>query len=102
MEQLSISEVGSKIHWIRGHRVILDSALAKYYQVETGTLKRAVRRNASRFPSDFMFEITEPEAKVLICQIGTSKLSNPIERRGGNDMLPLPLLRQELLCSQVF
>lgn len=88
MKHLSVSEVESQIHWIRGHQVILDSALARYYQVETGALKRAVRRNASRFPNDFMFELTETEAKILICQIGTSKPSNPAETRGGNRHAP--------------
>ena len=43
------------IHEIRGKKVMLDFDLARLYQVETRALKQAVRRNISRFPSDFMF-----------------------------------------------
>ena len=42
-------------------RVMLDYDLAELYQVETKKMKQAVRRNIKRFPSDFMFEITENE-----------------------------------------
>ena len=88
MIQPSVSEVGSQIHWIRGHQVILDNALATYYNVETRALKRAVRRNRARFPDDFMLELSELEMKTLMCQIGTSKPSNTIDRRGGNRHTP--------------
>jgi len=60
------------IHVIRGVRVMLDADLARLYEVETKTLNRAVRRNASRFPGDFMFQLTVPEARDLRYQIGTS------------------------------
>ncbi|MBR6054162.1 MAG: ORF6N domain-containing protein [Bacteroidales bacterium] len=53
------------IHEIRGEKVMLDSDLAKLYGVETRTLKQAVRRNISRFPADFMFELTIEESKAL-------------------------------------
>ena len=48
----------SQIREIRGHRVMLDDDLARLYGVETGALKRAVRRNLECFPEDFMFQIT--------------------------------------------
>ena len=64
--------VMSKIHLIRDHKVMLDRDLAKLYDVETKYLKRAVRRNISRFPNDFMFELTKQELADLRCQIGTS------------------------------
>ena len=54
------------IHEIRGKKVMLDFDLAKLYQVETRTLKQAVRRNLSRFPPDFMFELTLEETKEMI------------------------------------
>ena len=54
------------IHEIRGKKVMLDFDLARLYQVETRTLKQAVRRNISRFPSDFMFELTLEETKSLV------------------------------------
>ncbi len=50
-----LAEVESKIYIIKGHRVMLDSDLAKLYNVETKRLLEQVRRNAERFPADFMF-----------------------------------------------
>jgi hypothetical protein len=57
---------------IRGHKVMLDRDLAGLYGVETKELKRAVTRNAGRFPGDFMFVLTAKEVANLRCQIGTS------------------------------
>jgi len=58
---------------IRGQKVIIDADLAELYGVETGALNRAVKRNAERFPEDFMFQITAEEAELLRCQTGISK-----------------------------
>ena len=60
------------IHFIRGERVILDSDLAKIYGVNTSRLNEQVKRNLSRFPSDFMFEITQEEFSNLKSQFATS------------------------------
>ncbi|MBI2946643.1 MAG: ORF6N domain-containing protein, partial [Verrucomicrobia bacterium] len=57
---------------VRGEKVMLDSDLAEIYDVDTGALNRAVKRNHSRFPADFMFQLTREEAKSLRCQIGIS------------------------------
>ena len=51
---------------------MLDRDLAELYGVETKQLKRAVRRNIDRFPSDFMFELTKEEFENWRCQFGTS------------------------------
>jgi len=59
-EQLIL--VQDLIHEIRGKKVMLDSDLARLYGVETRALKQAVRRNITRFPNDFMFELTIEEA----------------------------------------
>jgi hypothetical protein len=61
-----------RILLIRQHRVMLDSDLAALYGVETGALNRAVKRNADRFPDDFMFQLTAEEHEVLKCQFGIS------------------------------
>ena len=61
-----------KIYWIKGNKVMMDFDLADLYGVETKQLKRAVRRNINRFPSDFMVEITAEEFENLRCQFGTS------------------------------
>jgi len=58
---------------IRGQKVMLDTDLAVLYGVETKQLKRAVRRNIHRFPSDFMFELTKDEYDSLRYQFGTLK-----------------------------
>ncbi len=58
---------------IRGQKVILDSDLAELYNVKTGALNRAVKRNIDRFPEDFMFQLTDKEWENLRCHFGTSR-----------------------------
>lgn len=67
-----IEIIRSKIYEIRGMKVMFDFDLAEMYGVETSQLKRAVRRNMSRFDGeDFMFELTKDE--LSRCQFGTLK-----------------------------
>ncbi|HAQ20344.1 MAG TPA: DNA-binding protein [Prolixibacteraceae bacterium] len=61
-----------KIFLIRGQKVMLDRDLADLYGVETKRLKEAVKRNLSRFPEDFMFELTKDEFANWRSQIATS------------------------------
>ena len=56
---------------LRGHRVLLDSQLAALYGVTTKRLNEQVRRNAARFPEDFMFQLTAEEAAGLRSQFAT-------------------------------
>lgn len=58
---------------LRGQKVLLDSDLAELYGVTTGNLNKAVKRNLTRFPSDFMFQLSAEEAQSLIFQSGISK-----------------------------
>ena len=74
--------VMGKIYLIRGKKVLLDKDLAELYGVETKQLKRAVRRNMTRFPEDFMFELNQNEFKDLRSQSGTSSW-------GGDRYLPM-------------
>ena len=67
---LEARDIKSMIYTIRGQQVMLDSDLAMLYQVETGVVNRAVKRNKERFPEDFCFQLTEEE--FLRCQIGIS------------------------------
>ena len=60
-EIIPIKEISSKIYFIRNEKVLLDRDLAELYGVETRVLKQAVRRNLERFPSDFMFKLSEAE-----------------------------------------
>jgi hypothetical protein len=56
------------IHVIRGHKVMLDTDLAALYRVEPRALIQAVKRNADRFPSDFMFQLSHAEAAEMRSQ----------------------------------
>jgi len=62
----------SKIYFIRGQKVMLDSDLAELYGVETRRLNEQVKRNISRFPEDFMFQLSEIEYENLKSQFATS------------------------------
>ena len=66
---------------VRGEKVLLDADLASLYGVTTGALNRAVKRNASRFPADFMFQLRAEEAEILKCQIGISSSGHGGRRR---------------------
>ncbi|MEN5194373.1 ORF6N domain-containing protein [Sphingobacterium faecium] len=87
---LSEEVVLNKIYVFRGHKVMLDSDLAELYGIETKVLKQAVRRNISRFPDDFMFELLENEFEFLRSQIVTSKA----DKRGGSRYLPMMFTEQ--------
>ena len=62
----------NKIYFVRNQKVMLDRDLAELYNVTTGNLNKAVKRNAKRFPNDFMFQLTAVEFKNLIFQFGIS------------------------------
>ena len=65
--------IQSKIYEIRGRKVMLDRDFAELYQVTTGNLNKAVKRNLKRFPPDFMFQLTAEEWEALRFQIGILK-----------------------------
>ena len=69
---MDLQIIQNKIFEVRGCRVMLDYHLAELYQVETRALKQAVKRNIERFPSDFMFILTQEEANLLL-SIGVSQ-----------------------------
>lgn len=77
-----IEKIHSLIYEIRGQRVMLDRDLAALYGVETKNLNKAVKRNITRFPQDFMFQLTKEEHNSLRFQFGTSNT------RGGTRYLP--------------
>ena len=65
--------IKSHIFTVRGVQVILSSDLAPLYEVEVKYLHRQVKRNANRFPSDFVFHLSPEEVNTLRCQNVTSK-----------------------------
>ncbi len=89
MDELTVIE--NKIYEIRNQRVMLDFDLAEMYGIETKNLNRAVKRNIERFPEDFMFQLSNNEAKVLLnsmrCQNGTSN-------QGGTRYAPFAFTEQ--------
>jgi phage regulator Rha-like protein len=70
-ELLTVSRVERSILLIRGVKILLDSDLAEMYGVTTKRLNEQVRRNRSRFPSDFMFQLSENESRALRSQNAT-------------------------------
>ena len=82
-------QIQNLIYEIRGCKVMLDSDLAKLYGVETFNLNKAVKRNLSRFPKDFMFQLTKDEYDSLIFQIGISN-----SKRGGRRFMPYVFTEQ--------
>jgi hypothetical protein len=84
---MELQIIQQKIHEVRGQKVMLDFDLAALYEVETRTLNQSVKRNSSRFPEDFMFQLTKDEMQILISQFVTSSW-------GGTRKLPFAFTEQ--------
>jgi hypothetical protein len=67
---MELQKIQQMIYEVRGVKVMLDKDLAELYQVTTGNLNKAVKRNIKRFPPDFMFQLTKEEWDSLRFQIG--------------------------------
>jgi len=65
--------IETKIYEIRGLKVMLDSDLAKLYDVETKRINEAVKNNPAKFPDDFMFELSKDEEEILRSKFSTFK-----------------------------
>ncbi len=85
-------KIQNLIYVIRGQRVMLDSDLARLYEVETKVLNQAVKRNVERFPEDFMFQLSKEEYEFLRSQFVTSKIKT--ETRGGRQYFPYVFTEQ--------
>ena len=85
--------IQSKIYEIRGQRVMLDRDLAELYQVTTGNLNKAVKRNIRRFPPDFMFQLSKEEFQKLKNDL---IFQNGISSWGGTRKLPFAFTEQGL------
>jgi len=84
---MELQLIQSKIHTLRGQRVMLDFDLAELYEVENRALNQSVKRNARRFPEDFMFQLTWKEMKNVMSQIVISSW-------GGKRKLPYAFTEQ--------
>jgi hypothetical protein len=76
MTNIVLPEITNRIFLIRGHKVMVDEDLARIYGVTTKRLNQQVYRNLQRFPSDFMFQLTQEEADALRLHFAT------LNRRG--------------------
>lgn len=84
-----VEDITRSVLVLRGHRVLLDEDLATLYGVVTGALIQAVKRNISRFPTDFMFQLTPTEWTALRSQTVISKPG-----RGGRRFAPYAFTEQ--------
>ena len=66
---MELTLIQTRIHEVRGQKVMLDFDLAELYEVETRTLNQSVKRNIKRFPIDFMFQLTKEEWETMSSQI---------------------------------
>ena len=87
-----VEQVQRRILFLRGHKVLLDTDLAKLYGVPTKRLNEQVRRNVKRFPPDFMFQLAEKDAEALRSQFATSKTGKA--GRGGRRYAPFAFTEQ--------
>ena len=84
----SDAQIRDMIYTVRGQQVMLDSDLAELYEVETGALNRAAKRNEDRFPEDFRFRLADDEHENLRCQIGISSDDLREFASGGRRYMP--------------
>ena len=89
MNDLELAKIEQRIFLVRGQKVMLDADLAEIYRVPTKSLNLAVKRNADRFPEDFMFQLTDDEVVGLRFHFETSKRG-----RGGRRYLPYAFTEQ--------
>jgi hypothetical protein len=87
IKELSIENILPSVFIVRGYKAMLDTDLARLYQVETKQLNQAVKRNMARFPGDFMFQLTKEEFEILKSQNVTSSW-------GGRRTLPYAFTEQ--------
>ena len=80
---LKSENIAQFVFFVRGEKVMLAADLARLYRVPTKSLNLAVKRNATRFPADFMFQLTDDEVAGLRFHFETSK---PAGARGGSPL----------------
>jgi hypothetical protein len=102
---MELQVIQNRIFEVRGYRIILDFHLAELYNVETRSLKQAVKRNKERFPSDFMITLTKEEWTELITncdKLPENIRHNPIPPSGfteqGVAMLSSVLRSKTAIC----
>ena len=90
-ELMTIDNICNRVYIIRGQQVMLDYDLAEIYGYEVKRLNEQVKRNITRFPEDFMFQLTTEEDEILKSQIATSSW-------GGKRKLPSLRMKPNADC----
>ena len=90
-----IQLIERRIYLIRGQKVMLDRDLAELYQVQTKALNQAVRRNAERFPSDFMFQLSAKE----VVELNRSQFVTGSQKHRDPRSRPFAFTEQGVACS---
>jgi hypothetical protein len=93
---VTVEMIQRRIYLIRGRKVMLDSDLAGLYQVSTGNLNLALRRNSDRFPGDFMFQLSKEEAESSLLQFARAKTG-----RGGRQTPPYAFTEQGVVFTEL-
>ncbi len=94
-ELITTDDIRSKVYIIRGQQVMLDKDLAEIYGYEVKKLNQQVKRNLTRFPEDFMFQLTKEEVELVKSQFVTSRNINYFEgQEGGRRKLPYAFTEQ--------
>lgn len=97
---MQLQTIENSIYEVREQKIMFDFDLAKLYQIETKYLKRAVKANIKRFPSDFLIQLTKEEWDILRCRFCTSNDSNSLRsqiataKRGGTRYPPFAFTEQ--------
>lgn len=95
MELMTIDNIRNRVYVIRGQQVMLDYDLAEIYGYEVKRLNEQVKRNITRFPEDFMFQLSKEEVEFVKSQIATSRNTNFFEgQEGGRRKLPYAFSEQ--------
>jgi len=94
-ELITTDDIRSKVYIIRGQQVMLDQDLAEIYGYQVKNLNQQVKRNLTRFPEDFMFQLTKEEVELVKSQFVTSRNIGYFEgQEGGRRKLPYAFTEQ--------
>ena len=94
-ELITTDDIRSKMYILRGQQVMLDQDLAEIYGYQVKNLNQQVKRNLTRFPEDFMFQLTKEEVELVKSQFVTSRNINYFEgQEGGRRKLPYAFTEQ--------
>ena len=99
-ELITTVDICNKVYIIRGQQVMLDKDLAEIYGYEVKRLNEQVKRNISRFPEDFMFQLNREELPEGFSKSQIATLNEKSNRQGANiKKMPLRLQSKEYICS---